>query len=427
MGGPCSAHQGGAKRDVHRRAELDTPDTDNAADHNSAIPGPQRRRVLVLIKCLGYGGAEQLLVHMMRHRDRERFDYEVAYVLESENELVPEVEAAGVPVHSLGARSNRDLSWTLRLRALLLGGNYDIVHFHLPYAAVFGRMAAITLPRRRRPALVSTEHTLWNRLALIWRVSNRATIGLDDRVLIVSEAARRTLPRTLQQRVQVVVHGIEPDPVRATMQQREALRRDVRAEFGLEDGEVLALTVANLRPEKGHDILLRAARLTADRLVPVRFVAAGQGPMRGELEAQHRQLGLGERFVFAGERSDVLRLLAGADLFVLPSRQEGLPVVIMEATTAGVPLVVTAVGELPLLFTDGVDALVVPPDQPEALARAVAALAGDAELRARLACGSRARSELFDVTRCVGEIEDVYDEVRPAQPRKGVSQPGKGV
>jgi glycosyltransferase involved in cell wall biosynthesis len=372
----------------------------------------------VLIKCLGYGGAEQLLVHMMRHRDRERFEYEVAYVLESENALVPEIEAAGVPVHALGARSNRDLGWTFRLRGLLLRGNYDIVHFHLPYAAVFGRMVAITLPRRRRPALVSTEHTLWNRLAVLWRALNRATIGLDDRVLIVSEAARRTLPPSLQQRVRVVVHGIEPDPVRAAMQEREALRRDVRAEFGLREGEVLALTVANLRPEKGHDVLLRAARLTADRSLPIRFVAAGQGPMRDELEAQHRQLGLGDRFVFAGERSDVLRLLAGADLFVLPSRQEGLPVVIMEATTAGVPLVVTAVGELPLLFSDGVDALVVPPDRADALADAVAAVAGDADLRKRLAYGSLARGELFDVTRCVREIEDVYDEVRPPRPAK---------
>ena len=147
----------------------------------------------------------------------------------------------------------------------------------------------------------------------------------------------------------------------------------MRAEFGLLDGELLALTVANLRPEKGlRRPPARRRGLTADRSVPVRFVAAGQGPLRDELEAERLRLGLGDRFRFAGQRSDVLRLLAGADLFVLPSRQEGLPVVIMEATCAGVPLVVTSVGELPLLFTNGVDALVVPPDQADALAGAVA-------------------------------------------------------
>jgi glycosyltransferase involved in cell wall biosynthesis len=428
MGSPCP--RTGRSEDVHRRAELDTPDSHGVTDIAYATPGSAplpsaadagspRRRVLVLIKCLAYGGAEQLLVHTMRHRDRERFDYEVAYILESENALVPEVEAAGVPVHSLGARSNRDLGWTLRLRALLLRGNYDIVHFHLPYAAVFGRMVALSLPRRRRPALVSTEHTLWSKLAVAWRALNWATIRLDDRVLIVSEAARRTMPQSLQPRTQVVIHGIEPGPVHAVMQQRDVFRRDVRAEFALRDGELLALTVANLRPEKGHDVLLGAARLTADGSLPVRFLAAGDGPMRDELEAELRRLGLGDRFVFAGERSDVLRLMAGADILVLPSRHEGLPVVIMEATTAGMPLVVTAVGELPLLFTDGVDALVVPPGRPEALADAIGTLAGDADLRQRLARGSLTRGELFDVTRCVREIEDVYDEVRPPRALKG--------
>ncbi len=423
MESPCPA-PGTETKNIHRRAELDTLDTDGAPGTDRAERGPEtaaaspgpgspRRRVLVLIKSLGLGGAEQLLVHMMRHRDRERFDYEVAYILETENALVPELEAAGLTVHSLGARSNRDLAWTLRLRTLLLRGEYDVVHFHLPYAAVFGRMVVLTLPRRRRPALVSTEHTLWNKLAVVWKALNWATIWLDDRVLTVSEAARRTMPRSLQGRAQVVIHGIDPAPVHAAMQEREALRRDVRAEFGLLDGELLALTVANLRPEKAYDVLLQAARLTADRSVPVRFVAAGHGPLRDELEAERSRLGLGETFHFAGQRSDVLRLLAGADLFVLASRQEGLPVVIMEATCAGVPLVVTSVGELSLLFTNGVDALVVPPGQADALADALADVAGDADLRERLAAGSLAHGELFDVTRCVREVEAVYDEVRP--------------
>ena len=117
----------------------------------------------------------------------------------------------------------------------------------------------------------------------------------------------------------------------------------------------------------------------------------------------------------------MLRLLAGADLFVLASRQEGLPVVIMEATCAGVPLVVTSVGELALLFTNGVDALVVPPGQADALAGAVADVAGDADLRERLAAGSLAHGELFDVTRCVREVEAVYDEVRPPAIVQGAS------
>jgi glycosyltransferase involved in cell wall biosynthesis len=406
-------------------SELNTVDADGEIGARGRASGPDatspvappagarssRPRILLLIKGLGRGGAELLVLHMMRHRDRDRFDYEVAYILEEQSALVPELEEAGVPVHSLGARGNRDLAWTLRLRSLLRTGDFDIVHSHLPYAAVFSRLVAATLPKRDRPLLVNTEHSPWDKSALVLRALNRATICMDDRLLVVSESGRRSLPRALQRRAQLVIHGIEPGPVRAAMQERDVLRPDVRDEFGLLQGELLALTVANLRPTKAYDVFLQAARLTQDRDVPVRYVAAGSGYLRDELEAQHARLGLGDRFRFIGERTDVPRLLAGADLFVLPSRQEGLPVAIMEATSAGVPLVVTPVNELGLLFTDGVNALVVPPEDPEALAAAVATLVGDGDLRQKLACGSLARGELFDVTRCVREVEAVYDEM----------------
>ena len=107
----------------------------------------------------------------------------------------------------------------------------------------------------------------------------------------------------------------------------------------------------------------------------------------------------------------MLRLLGAADFFVLPSRHEGLPVTLMEASAMGVPLVVPRVGEIPNLWTDGVDALMVPPERPDALADAITALTRDATLRERLAAGSLARGALFDVTRSVGEVEAIYDEL----------------
>ena len=109
----------------------------------------------------------------------------------------------------------------------------------------------------------------------------------------------------------------------------------------------------------------------------------------------------------------MLRLLGAADFFVLPSRHEGLPVTLMEASAMGVPLVVPAVGEIPNLWTDGVDAMMIPPERPDALADAITALARDGELRERLATGSLARGALFDVSRSVREVEAIYDELVP--------------
>jgi glycosyltransferase involved in cell wall biosynthesis len=256
---------------------------------------------------------------------------------------------------------------------------------------------------------------MWDKMAVALKFLNRATIGLDDRLVVVSEAASRSLPRRLRRRAVVVIHGVDLTDARAAMAERDTLRSDVRRELGVPDGELLALTVANLRAEKAYDVLLRAAALSSAKDLPVRFAAVGRGPLRDELLEDHRSLGLEEHFRFLGPREDVWRLLAGADMFVLPSRQEGLPVAVMEAASMAVPLVVSAVGEFPALFTDGVDALVVPPEQPYALASAITKMAGDDELRVRLSQASAARSKLFDVTTAARTIEGIYDELVAAR------------
>jgi len=385
------------------------------------VPGPPSRlRVLLVIKCLGFGGAERLLVDTVTSGDSDRFDYEVAWVLRDERALVATLEERGTVVHPLGAASNADMRWMGRLRRLLRAGHYDIVHFHLPHTAALGRLVAASLPRHERPAIVYTEHSLWNKMAVAVRVVNRAGIGLDRSLIVVSEAAHEALPRGLRPRARVIVHGVDLSASDALVADRDRIRAEVRAELDVPDGDLVAITVANLRPEKGYDTLLDAARHVVDRGLPVRFVSVGWGSEDGELEARRRALGLGDRFTFLGLRPDVLRLLVAADLFVLPSRQEGLPVVLMEATSVGLPIVATAVGGVPQVLTDGVDGLVVPPDSPDALADGIARLAADPELRRRLGRGAKARSVMFDVAEASREIEGIYlDVVGPPVARTG--------
>ena len=374
---------------------------------SAARPG-RRPRVLLLIKCLGYGGAEQLMVDVTAHRHRELFDYEVAYVLAAEDALVPFVAATGVVVHALGATGNADVRWMLALRRLLLTGDFDLVHFHLPYAAALGRLVAWSLPRRRRPVLVYTEHSMWGKTAPVVRYLNRIGIGFDDGLIAVSDAVRNALPPALRHRATVVVHGMDLTRASQLYAERAEVRREVRRELRIADDEILALAVANLRPEKGYDVLLEAARLVVASGASVRFAAAGRGPQSAEITAQRDALGLDDRFLLLGQRSDALRLMAGADIFVLASHYEGLPVALMEATSVGLPIVTTSVGEIPNILVDGVDALIVPPGRPHALADAVDRLAADGELRERLSAGALARSDLFDITRAVARIESLY-------------------
>ncbi len=286
----------------------------------------QPLRVLLVIKCLGYGGAERLLADMVATVDASRFEYEVAYVLQEQDALVPGIRAGGTPVYGLGAIHNADLRWMAKLRRYLVSRRYDIVHFHLPYAAAFGQLVVASLPRSTRPGVVYTEHSLWDRSKLVNRLLLRASMAHGERLVTVSPASFDALPSSLQKRATTVVHGVDLSQSDSLIERRAEIRTLVRNELGLNDEELLVMTVANLRIEKGYDVLLDAATFVAGSNLPIRIAAVGRGPLRDTLSAKHDQLGLGNRFMFLGQRTDVLTLLAGADAFVLASRHEGLPV-----------------------------------------------------------------------------------------------------
>jgi glycosyltransferase involved in cell wall biosynthesis len=301
-----------------------------------------------------------------------------------------------------------------RFRALLLDGRFDIVHFHLPYTASLGRLVVATIPSATRPAVVYTEHSLWNKMAILVKWLNRAAIGRDGSLIVVSQASRDALPELLKDRARVIVHGVDLSRSDALVARRNEIRREVRAELGIAEDETLVLTVANLRPEKGYDVLLDTAHLITTRGLPVRFAAVGWGPIEEQVKRRHHELALGDRFQFLGERHDVLRLLVASDLFVLASRQEGLPVVLMEATSVGLPIVATDVGGVPQVITDGVDGLIVPPGQPEQLADALERVCSDPALASRLGRAAKLRSAMFDVASASREIEGIYRQLAEA-------------
>jgi len=376
-----------------------------------AVSDPRRLRILLVIKALSFGGAERLLMETVAAGDRDGFDYEVAYVLAASDGLVDAIRTDGTPVHALGASRSADLTWLVRLRSLVIAGRFDVVHFHLPYTAALGRLAVATVPRAGRPAVVYTEHSLWNRAAVITKGINRAGVGRDQALIVVSQAAHDALPSALRGRARVIVHGVSRSRADELAADRDRIRAEVRAELGVPDGELLVLTVAIIRPEKGYDVLLDATRILAERDVPVRVAAVGSGPMEDEVRARHRALGLGDRLQLLGQRHDVLRLMAAADIYVLASHQEGMPVTLMEATSMGLPIVATSVGGVPQVITDGVEGLIVPPGDPEQLANALQQVVADPSLRQRLGRAAREKSAMFDVAQASRQIEEIYREI----------------
>lgn len=370
----------------------------------ASCAGSRRIQVLWLIKGLGAGGAERLLVSLARVTDHTRFDYTVAYVLPHKDAFRPALEAAGVRVLCLSRPERSRLAWILPLRRLLRQERYDVVHMHSPLVAGVARVLARLTLRRRRPAVVSTEHNSWTSYFLPTRLANALLHPLDDHRFAVSAQARDSVWRVFRKDVEVLVHGVVLDDYQGVHERRAA----ERAQLGVDDGTVVVTTVANLRREKGYPELLEAARAVTRAEPDVLFVAAGQGALSHQLNVEHDRLELGDRFRFLGQVDDVPSLLAASDIFVLPSRFEGTPIAIMEAMCLALPVVATAVGGIPDQVDDGVHGLIVPPRRPDALQEALLRLIRDPELRARLAKAAEEHGRIYDIRLAARRMEEVY-------------------
>ncbi len=365
------------------------------------------RRVLVLIKGLGRGGAEQLLVSAAPHLDRQRFAYRVAYMLPHKDQLVEELHARGVATTCLGDAGM--VAVPRRLRRLVRQEQIDVVHVHSPVAAAMARTA---LPRTG-PPIVYTEHNVWARYHPATRAANALTYGRNAWVFTVSDEVRRSLgagPWPTRGHaalpVETLYHG--PEPVGSG--EPDASDR-IRAELGVPRDAPLVGAVGNLKTHKGYGFLLEAAARVVRRIPDARFVVVGQGPLEAALRRQRDELGLQDHVTFTGYRADAPTLAGAFDVFVMSSLQEGLSIALLEAMARGRPVVVTRVGGLPEVVRDGVDGLLVPPRDVDAMADALLRLVRDPQLRARLGTAARARAAGFDIRTAVARMETVYEAV----------------
>jgi glycosyltransferase involved in cell wall biosynthesis len=328
------------------------------------------------------------------------------------NALVGEFAAEGVPLICLRAKRSIELGWVLRLRRLLASGGYDVVHVHSPFVAGVVRLVVRTLPTAARPPTMSTEHCTWWSYVLATRWLNALTCRMDVACVAVSQQVRDSVWRPLREHYPVLVHGLLPEALPDA--QRVNARPSTRRALGLADDEVIVVTIANYRKQKGYRGLLEAARIAAASFPQLRFLVIGYGPLEKRIKAWHAELGLADRVLLLGYREDVMELLCAGDIFVLASHYEGGPIAVLEALAAGLPVVAGAVGFVPDVMTDGVEGFLVRPLDPAAMAERIVELAKDPQLRQRMSSAARVAGTRLDMHSAVRELERLYAQVAQA-------------
>ncbi|MFH2052577.1 MAG: glycosyltransferase [bacterium] len=365
-----------------------------------------RIHVAHVIGTLQTGGAEMALVNYLRVADQVHFRHTVICLTKA-GENADLVRELGVDVVVIRTRIRAMPFDVLRLGRWLSRNRVAVVHTHMFSAAMLGRLAGLA---GNVSLLVTTEHGKepWKRRRHI--LVDRFLGARTFRQIAVSEDVRRIRMErdgAPEARLVLIPNSVSiPDRVRDS-----GIRTRIRAEFGLNEEAVVIGSVGRVVDAKAYPVLVEAMALLRDRFPGLFWLQVGDGPEREDLVRAIKVRGLSDRIITAGNRRDVNDILHALDVWVMSSRREGLPVALLEAMAAELPIVATDVGGIPDAVTNGSSARLVPAEDPAALAGAIAEVIEHPELAQRLAAKARADVEARYGNREVAlRIEAIYRE-----------------
>ena len=368
-------------------------------------------RVGFVLHALHVAGAEMLTVEII-HRLGDGLA-PVVFCLDAVGELGQQLQKEGVPVVCLERRPGRDWGVARRLAGAVRERRIEVLHAH-QYTPFFYAALARVLTGMS-PRLILTEHGRHDPdpIRPLRRAANRLVLDrLADAVTAVSAFSGgrlRDVDGFAGKRIAVIENGIDVSRY-AAVPDRTALRR----RLGFSPERRYVAHVARCHPVKDQTTLIDAFREVAAARADVDLLLAGDGPLRPDLEAQARQLGIADRVRFLGVRRDVPDLLRAADVFVLTSRSEAASLTLLEAMAARLPVVVTNVGGNPEMVRDGKEGILVPRSDPRAVAQALLRLLDDPVEATRLGHAGAARvCTDYRIERTVDRYFQLYRSLVP--------------
>jgi glycosyltransferase involved in cell wall biosynthesis len=365
-------------------------------------------KVLHLISSGGMYGAEAVILNLSRILNEGGHASEVAVFSNSTNPNLQLHERAlqeGIQSHLVPCSGQVDRTAMNVLRELVARSEADVVHAHGFKADVYAYLAM----RRTEVPLVSTCHTWYDTdwLVTLYGKIDRMVLRRFARVVAVSDEVRRQLlaAGASEDRVSIVRNGIDLRPF-------ENVTPALRVEMGAGDTAIVGL-IGRLANSKGVDLYIEAAARVLSHGVKAQFVVVGEGPDQEMLARKIDDMNLNGQAILLGRRDDMPAVYASLDIMVSASRQEGLPMAILEGMASGLPLVATSVGEVPTVVNEGRTGLLVPPEDADALATAIEKLLNNPAERVRMGTAGRERiCEEYSAERMAEDYLRVYGEAK---------------
>lgn len=351
----------------------------------------------------GIYGADRAVLTLAKHIDRDRFDF-VLLCLRSpdglSDRLIGAARKSGIPVEVLPVRRRLDLPAIRRLRRLLKAYAVSILHAHDFKTTFYALLASANLGISRVATAHGTTRDSLRMKAYLF-LDERLVYRFFDRIVAVAHQVSDDLKRT----------GVGPDKIEVIPNGIDLAGVGSAASPADRNGPVFGV-IGRLYPDKGHRFFLRAFRNVVREHPAAKALIVGGGPLEQELERQIRDLGLKEHVTLCGPRLDMTEVYRQLDCVVMPSLREGLPYVLLEALTAGVPVIATTVGDIPRLIRHGQTGFLVPPGSGDALEISMRRiLTHPSEAREMARNGTRLVAKEYSATRMVRQTERLYESL----------------
>lgn len=374
---------------------------DNASD--------QRPTVCHVIHALGVGGAEVLVDTMVR-RMSDRFRCVVA-VLDDVGEIGQQLQADGFSVRHLHRAPGIDRGCAKRLKEFADENHVDILHAH-QYTPFFQAMLSRGF-LGRRPVLFTEHGRHFPDLPSRKRsVVNRLLLRRNDRLVGCGKAVRQALidnEGLPANRVEVVYNGVD---LKSLAGGDLSLRSSLRDSFGFSEEDFVAIQVARLHELKDHLTAVETIDTARKNQPNIKLLIVGEGDQRATIQAEVERRNLDQHVVFAGNRSDIPNLLTAADCFLMTSISEGIPLTIIEAMAANLPVVSTAVGGIPEMIEHGKSGFLADAKDSDSLAQHLVVLAQDDAVRTQIAtAGNKQAYAGFSLESMLNGYAAIYEEM----------------